>query len=135
MTRKNLSIAFYLALVFVSGSVVGALGYRTYNPPAARGSNAPPAPGDWRRQYMEESKARLNLTDEQIAKLTVILDQTEGRFKEQHDHENEMVQEIREDHMARVRSILSQEQLPKYEELHREREERAKQQQQERQKR
>jgi Spy/CpxP family protein refolding chaperone len=133
MTRKNLSIAFYLALVFVSGSVVGALGYRTYNPPAARGSNAPPAPGDWRRQYMEESKARLNLTDEQIGKLTVILDQTAERFREQHEHENEMVNEIRDDHMARVRSILTPDQLPKYEALHQERVER--QTQQERQKR
>src|ERR1700722_16704829 len=115
MTRKNLSIAFYLALVFVSGSVVGALGYRTYTPPAARGSNAPPAPGDWRRQYMEESKARLNLTDEQVGKLTGILDQTAERFRKQHEHENEMVNEIRDDHMARVRSILTPDQLPKYE--------------------
>ena len=41
MTRKNLPIAFYLLLVFVSGSVVGALGYRTYNPPTARGSASP----------------------------------------------------------------------------------------------
>jgi Spy/CpxP family protein refolding chaperone len=124
MTRKNLSIAFYLALVFVSGSVVGALGYRTYNPPAARGSNNPPAPGEWKRQYMEESKARLNLTDDQVAKLSVIMDQTEGRFREQHEHENEMVQEIREDHIARVRSILMPDQLPKYEALHKERVER-----------
>jgi Spy/CpxP family protein refolding chaperone len=127
MTRKNLSIAFYLALVFVSGSVVGALGYRTYNPPAARGSNTPPTPGEWKRQYMEESKARLNLTDDQVAKLSVIMDQTEGRFREQHEHENEMVQEIREDHIARVRSILMPDQLPKYEALHKERVERQQQ--------
>ena len=40
MTRKNLPIAFYLLLVFVSGAVVGALGYRTYNPPTARGECA-----------------------------------------------------------------------------------------------
>jgi hypothetical protein len=36
MTRKNLPIALYLLLVFGSGAVVGALGYRTYNPPTAR---------------------------------------------------------------------------------------------------
>jgi Spy/CpxP family protein refolding chaperone len=135
MTRKNLSIAFYLALVFVSGSVVGALGYRTYNPPAARGSNVPPAPGDWRRQYMDESKARLNLSDEQVGKLTVIMDQTEERFHEQHEHENEMLNEIREDHIARVRNILTPEQLPKYEALHQERLDRAKQQERDRKQR
>jgi Spy/CpxP family protein refolding chaperone len=128
MTRKSLSIALYLALVFASGTVVGALGYRTYNPPAARGSNGPSRPGEWRKQYMEESKARLNLTEDQVAKLTTILDQTEARFQEQHDHENEMVQEIREDHIARVKNILTPEQLPKYVALHQEREERAKRQ-------
>jgi Spy/CpxP family protein refolding chaperone len=126
MTRRNFQIVFYFLLVFLSGSVVGGLAYRTYNPPAARGSNAPPAPGEWRRQYMDESKVRLGLTDEQMAKLGVIMDQTEARFHDQHEHENEMVNEIREDHIARVRSILTPEQLPKYEALHKEREERAK---------
>lgn len=132
MTRRNLQIVFYFLLVFLSGSVVGGLAYRTYNPPAARGSNAPPAPGEWRRQYMDESKVRLGLTDDQMAKLNAIMDQTEARFHEQHEHENEMVNEIREDHIARVRSILTPEQLPKYEELHREREERAKKEPQQR---
>jgi Spy/CpxP family protein refolding chaperone len=134
MTRRNLQIVFYFLLVFLSGSVVGGLAYRTYNPPAARGSNgsAPPAPGEWRRQYMEESKVRLGLTDEQMAKLNSIMDQTEARFHDQHEHENEMVNEIREDHIARVRSILTPDQLSKYEELHREREERAKKEPQQR---
>jgi len=134
MTRRNLQIVFYFLLVFLSGSVVGGLAYRTYNPPPARGSNGPPppAPGEWRRQYMEESKVRLGLTDDQMAKLNAIMDQTEARFREQHEHENDMVNEIREDHIARVRSILNSDQLPKYEELHKEREERAQKEHQQR---
>jgi Spy/CpxP family protein refolding chaperone len=130
MTRRNLQIVFYFLLVFLSGSLVGALGYRTYNPPAARGSNAPPSPGEWRRQYMEESKVRLGLTDDQMAKLNAIMDQTDARFREQHVHENEMVNEIRQDHIARVRSILTPDQLPKYEQLHDERVARQQQEQQ-----
>ena len=77
MTRK---IIFYFLLVFVSGAVVGALGYRTYNPPTARTVNAPAPPGDWRKQYMEESKARLDLTDDQVSKLTAIMNDTEATF-------------------------------------------------------
>jgi hypothetical protein len=129
MTRKNLPIAFYLLLVFVSGSVVGALGYRTYNPPTARGSVAPP-PSEWRRNYIDESRTRLNLTDDQVAKLTAILDQTEARFREAREHENQSIGQIRDEHVERVRTILTAEQLPKYEKLHQEREERAKQQEQ-----
>ena len=128
MTRKNLPIAFYLLLVFVSGSVVGALGYRTYNPPTARGS-APAPPNEWRRQYIDESRSRLNLTDDQVAKLTAILDQTEARFREAREQENQAISQIRDEHFQRVLTILTPEQLPKYQKLHKEREEKAKEQQ------
>ncbi len=127
MTRKSLPIAFYLLLVFVSGSVVGALGYRTYNPPTARGSVSLP-PTEWRRQYIEESRTRLGLTDDQVTKLTAILDQTEARFREARENENKAIGQIRDEHVERVRTILTPEQLPKYEKLHQEREQRSKQQ-------
>jgi len=132
MTRKNLPIAFYLLLVFVSGSVVGALGYRTYNPPTARGS-APPSPSEWRHNYIEESRSRLSLSDEQVVKLTAILDQTEARFREAREHENQAIGQIRDEHVERVRTILTPEQLPKYEQLHKEREARSKEQNRNRQ--
>ena len=130
MTRKSLPIAFYLLLVFVSGSVVGALGYRTYNPPTARIVRAPqrPSPADVKRQYLEESRTRLGLTDDQVAKLATILDQTNVRFHEVRQRENEKIREIGEDHYQKVRLILTPEQLPKYEKLHQEREAKAHQQ-------
>jgi len=127
MTRK---IIFYFLLVFVSGAVVGALGYRTYNPPTARTVNAPPSPTEWRRQYMEESKTRLNLTDDQITKLSTILDETDARFRQAREQENQEIRRIREEHFARVRAILTADQLPRYEILHKEREERGKRQEQ-----
>jgi hypothetical protein len=129
MTRKNLPIAFYLLLVFASGSVVGALGYRTYNPPTARSVSAPrPSPTEWRQQYIEETKSRLSLSDDQVGKLTAILDQTEARFRDVRQHENETIRQIGEEHYQRVRTILAGDQLPKYEKLHQEREAKAKQQ-------
>jgi len=128
MTRKNLPIAFYLLLVFVSGSVVGALGYRTYNPPTARSVSAPQPPSEWRRQYIEETKTRLNLTDDQVAKLTTMLDETEARFHDVRQRENEKIRQIGEEHYQRVRTILTPDQLPKYEKLHEERQAKAKQQ-------
>jgi len=128
MTRKNIPIALYLLLVFVSGSVVGALGYRTYNPPTARTVNSPPSPSEWRKQYIDESRSRLSLTDDQVEKLTVLLDQTETRFRDAREHENQQIRQIREDHFEHVRGILTAEQVPKYEKLHAEREAKAKQQ-------
>ncbi len=126
MTRRNLPIALYLFLVFVSGTVVGALGYRTYNPPTAK-SAARVSPAEWRRQYLDEMRTRLNLTDDQMQKLNVILDQTSARFQEAREKDNQAIRQIREEHFARVRTILTADQLPKYEKLHAEREERARQ--------
>jgi Spy/CpxP family protein refolding chaperone len=125
MTRK---IVFYFLLVFGSGAVVGALGYRTYNPPTARTINTPAQPGEWRKQYMEESKARLDLTDDQVSKLKAIMDETDARFRQAREKENQEIRQIRDEHIARVRMLLSPEQLPKYEQLHAEREARSKEQ-------
>jgi hypothetical protein len=133
MIRKNLPIAFYLLLVFVSGSVVGALGYRTYNPPIARSGSVtmpPPPPSEWRRQYIEESKTRLNLTPDQVDKFMQILDDTDARFREVREQENQLIRQIKQEHMERVRTILTADQLPKYEQLHAEREARQQQEQQ-----
>jgi Spy/CpxP family protein refolding chaperone len=130
MTRK---IVFYFLLVFGSGAVVGALGYRTYNPPTARTINTPAQPGEWRKQYMEESKARLDLTDDQVSKLKAIMDETDARFRQAREQENQEIRQIRDEHIARVRMLLTPEQLPKYEKLHAEREARSKDQGQKKQ--
>jgi hypothetical protein len=135
MTRKNLPIALYMLLVFGSGALVGGLAYRTYNPPTARSVSAPqrPSPSEWRRQYIDESRSRLSLTDDQVQKLIVILDQTDARFREIREHDNELIRQIRDEHVAHVRTILTSEQIPKYEKLHAEREAKAKEQQEQHQ--
>ena len=122
MTRK---LILYLFLVFVSGAVVGALGYRTYNPPVARSMGTPP--GDWRKQYMDESKTRLDLTEDQIQKLNAIMDDTDAKFRQARERENQEIREIRDEHIEKVKMMLTPEQLPKYLQLHAEREARAKQ--------
>jgi hypothetical protein len=132
MKRKNLPIAFYLLLVFLSGSVVGALGYRTYNPPIARGGSVRVPPDEWRKRYIEETRVRVGLSADQVAKLTEFLDQTDRRFHRAREKENQEIQQIGEEHYQRVRGILTQEQLVKYEKLHAEREAKAKQDQQRR---
>lgn len=126
MKRWNLPIALYLFLVFVSGAVVGALGYRTYKPPTAS-SNSPLTPEDARRQYISEMQTRANLTDDQLQQVNAILDETRTRFHEARDKHNQVVKEIGEQQRAKVRAILTAEQLPKVEQLWQERDQRAKQ--------
>lgn len=118
MKRWNIPIAVYLLLVFVSGGVVGALAYRVYSPPAAKSSAAPKlSPEEWRRQHMEEIRIRVGLTPDQMQKLNVVYDDTGNRFREAREKQNQVVKQIREDHVSKVRALLTPEQLPKYEEL------------------
>ena len=126
MKRWNLPIALYLFLVFLSGAVVGALGYRTYKPPTAS-SNSPLTPEAARRQYLNEMRNRANLSDDQIEKVNAILDETRTRFHDARDKHNQIVKDIGDQQRAKVRAILTADQLPKIEQLWQERDVRARQ--------
>ena len=125
MKRWTLPIALYLFVVFVSGSVLGALGYRLYNPPTTKSNAAPKlSPEEWRRQNIEEMRQKLNLTPDQVQKVNTVYDETHSRFESAHNTHNQVVKQIREDHVSKIRSLLTAEQLPKYEQLRAEREQR-----------
>ena len=127
MKYWKLPIALYLFLVFISGAVVGALGYRVYSPPLARSVGPRRGTAQYRQQYLDEMRTRLNLSPDQMDKLKVILDHTDERFNDARAQHNEMIRALREDHVAAVRAMLTADQLPKYDQLRSEREQRAKQ--------
>jgi hypothetical protein len=120
MKRWNLPIAVYLFLVFVSGGVVGALGYRMYSPPSAR-SEPRVNPEVWRSQYLDELRTRVNLTPDQMQKMNVILDETDASFTQARDKHHQEIEKIKEDHRAKLRAILTADQIPKYEQFRAER--------------
>jgi hypothetical protein len=125
MKRWNLPIAVYLFLVFVSGGVVGALGYRMYSPPSAR-SEPRVSPEAWRSQYLDELRTRVNLTPDQMQKMNGILDETDASFNQARDKHHQEIEKIKEDHRAKLRAILTAEQIPKYEQFRAERDARMK---------
>src|ERR1700746_3314270 len=116
MKRWNPPIALYLLLVFISGAVGGALGYRTYKPPSAS-SNARGSPEEFRRQYLQEIKTRVNLSDDQLEKVNTILDETRTRFHDARDKHNDIVKQIGEEQRAKMKAILSPDQIPKAEQF------------------
>jgi hypothetical protein len=128
MKPWKLPIALYLFVVFISGAVVGALGYRTYKPPTAS-SNGRVSPEQWRRQYLQEIETRANLTPEQVNKVDAILEETSTRFHEARDKHNAIVKQIGEEQRAKVRELLTPDQLPKAEQFWQDRDQRNKQNQ------
>jgi hypothetical protein len=121
----NLPIAVYLFLVFVSGGVVGALGYRMYSPPAAH-SEQHVSPEAWRKQYLDELKTRVNLAPDQVQKMNGILDETDASFTAARNQHHQEIEKIKEDHRAKLRGILTADQLPKYDQFRAERDARMK---------
>lgn len=115
MTRSRLSVALYLLLVFGSGVLVGALGYRYI-----AGAPQPPprpSPEEFKRRYMEEMRSRLNLSDEQARQIETILDETREKYRAQ-------MRAFQEEQTSRIRAVLDEKQRAEYEKMRQEREER-----------
>src|SRR5438105_2620667 len=82
--KRSLAIPLYVLLVFLSGAMVGVVGYRLYSAKSviATQPSAPPKmkPEEWRRHIIEEMRTRLKLNDEQVTKLQAAFDTTHERF-------------------------------------------------------
>lgn len=114
-------LAFFL---FASGVLVGALGHRYY---AATTVNAKTAE-DFRHRYVEEMQSRLHLTPAQLTQLETILDDTKAKYKAVRDAYHPQMMQIRNEQIARVKSILTPQQIPAYDQLISEREQRVRNQ-------
>ena len=119
--RRNQWLAFGLAvLLFACGVVAGILGDRYLSMLKVNAKTAE----DFRHQYTNEMRARLNLTPQQVSQLDVILDETKAKYKAARDlHHPEMVK-IKDEQIERVKAILTPAQVPEYDRLVAEREQR-----------
>lgn len=120
MKRQQWAAAVLAVLLFCCGAAVGALGERYYS---ARVVNA-----DSKQPYVSEMQSRLKLTPAQVSQLEEILDQTKAQYKAVRDSYHPAMLKIRQGHIARVKSILTPQQIPAYEQLIAEREQRVKKQ-------
>ena len=132
MKRSNLSLILYLSLVFVSGLLVGGLGYRLYTTEATAKAvvteERKPTADEWRARYVSTMSERLTLSDEQVMQLNVILDESKVAYKvleeEAHDAYRPRRRIVRDEQVAKTMAILSADQQTEYGKLRAERAER-----------
>jgi hypothetical protein len=124
MKRNQWTAAVMAVLLFCCGAAVGALGHRYYT---STGVNAKSAE-DFRHRYVSEMRSKLSLTSSQVAQLEIILDETKAKFKAVKDSYRPAMLEIKKEQVSRVKSILTPPQIPVYERLVAEREQRMKEQ-------
>jgi Spy/CpxP family protein refolding chaperone len=118
--KKNQLSAFLIAvLLFASGAAVGALGHRYY------AQTVVSAKEDFRQHYLNEMRTKLNLTPAQVTQLEGIMDETKAKYKAVHDSNHPTMVKIKAEHVERVQSILTPQQLPIYAQLVAEHERRA----------
>jgi len=130
MLKSRSSALVSLALVFLSGSLIGALSYRLYSlstavQPASRTGNLPPRedPETIRKRIVSDMQQRLLLDEKQVVQLNGIYDETRRQFDELHKKANSETRALWDDQTNRIRAILRPDQLAKYEELRKQREE------------
>jgi hypothetical protein len=129
MSFSKGAIAGYLALVFASGAAVGGFGTRLYTVSsvvANMGKGTIQSPEEMRKHLVSDMQTRLKLSDDQVLKLNLILDEARGRFHETQDKMRPELEAIRQNQMDSIRAMLSPDQRAAYESLIKEREERHK---------
>jgi hypothetical protein len=131
----KLTLVLQFLLVFVSGSVVGALGYRLYSgrTAATEVQARPPRPVfdpvKARDRWTEPLRTRLNLRPDQVQKLNTIFDTTGHRFGEarktaETETRKKMDPEmnaIHKDQVAQIEAMLDAGQLAEYRKMMEER--------------
>ena len=121
MRRSNLATLVYLLLGFVSGAVVGGFANRLYMMNTVKADSAATrSRADFRKQYVQEMRTRLHLTDPQVAELQQIMDTTGQHFHDLH-------KSIEDEHVRKVVAILDESQKVEYAKMREERDRRRRQ--------
>jgi hypothetical protein len=115
LTRST--VALYMALVFACGGVVGAFAHRLYTVSGVSANVSQRNPEEFRKRFMADMKARLQLSEDQAAKLGAIMDETRARFRDVREKFEPEMQKIREDQRQRISELLSPSQQAEWQKI------------------
>jgi Spy/CpxP family protein refolding chaperone len=113
-TRKA---ALWVGVVFLLGAALGGtLGYSFAHHPVSAASAPLPEP-ERRAQRVKQLTELLNLTSAQSQQVDAILQQWHTEVKTIHDQSDEQIEQIRQRRRDQIRTILTPEQKPKFEDF------------------
>jgi len=134
MLKNRFSAVLSLALVFLSGILVGGVAYRLYmvNTVSTATGHPPgrPDPEEVRKKRIHEMQDRVKLDDGQVSQLNLIYDHTRQEFQALKKKGDEEGHQIWDRQRESVRALLRPEQLPLYEQYQKELDEQRKKRQQ-----
>jgi hypothetical protein len=124
MTREKWTGVALAALLFFGGAAVGVLANRYYTTTTVSAKTSE----TYRHRYVLEMESKLKLTTAQVKQLEVIMDDTKAKYKAVRDSYRPAILQVKNQHVQEVKSILTAQQIPGYEQLLSERERRAREQ-------
>jgi hypothetical protein len=135
MKLSRLAIALYMGIVFASGGVLGWFGQKTYTESTVAPKRVSKNPEEFTKRLVAEYQRRLQLTPDQVTKLTIILDDTraqaninfQAQLKDAREKSEPEFQRIRQAQIERVQEMLNPQQKIEYEQMRKEREEKRQQ--------
>ena len=107
MKPTRWTVALYMALVFACGGVVGAFAYRLYTVSGVSANVGQRNPEEFRKRFLADLKSRLQLNDDQAAKLGAVMDDTRMRVRAARMTIEPELQKIRDDQKQRISELLS----------------------------
>ncbi len=117
MRPTRWTVALYMALVFACGGVVGAFVYRLYMVSEVRANVSQRNPEEFRKRFMADLKTRLQLSDDQAAKLNGIMDDTRMRVRAARVTIEPELEKIRDDQKQRISELLSPDQQAEWQKI------------------
>lgn len=124
MKREQWTGLALAALLFFGGAAVGVLANRYYTMTEVSAKTSE----TYRHRYVAEMESKLKLTNAQVKRLEGIMDDTKDKYKAVRDSYKPAILLVKNEHIALVKSILTAQQIPVYEQLLSEREQRAREQ-------
>ena len=132
--RRSLAVPVYVVLVFLSGALVGGMGYKLYTAKVQAAPGIQPqhrlTPEEWRKKRIEEMRTRLKLSDDQVGKVQAVYDETKQLITAYNQRSKAELHGIHEQQTEKIRSILNADQRTEYDKIRQEREERERQKRQ-----
>lgn len=117
MKPTRWTVALYMALVFVCGGVVGAFAFRLYTVSGVSANVGQRNPEEFRKRFMADLKSRLQLSDDQAAKLGVIMDETRMRVRAARMTIEPELEKIRDDQKQKISELLSPNQQAEWQKI------------------
>lgn len=120
-------LVLYFLIIFCAGGAAGVMGHLLYASQTVSAKVIPTANNeDWRKRYVDSMRDRLKISDEQLKQLDDTLDETRVEYRLLRKRYQPEMEKIHQGQVEKIKKFLTPEQMPEFQKMEQEREEKMK---------